>query len=247
MGPESIETFPERDTEEKSFSLLYFIREWSEIFVVIGVFAGTAIYVTQFTPDPISQSGRTYTFGFFGSLIIVVLMFCLLFLELSKEFGGVAKLFSSTLEPENWDLAVFFVGMGLLLFSVLSVMASRGTAIFWFTRMFSLVLGFWLLSWVSNRLEGILEVTVGSSPLLRQLARPVGYYLLFRGSEVVSKRYRKTPEWSSSKFGLLEQGNFFLAAIGEIAWATMVIFGIVAFGTGIIAFSAIVEWIHGDS
>lgn len=247
MGPESIEAVPNRETEADSFSLLEFVREWSEVFVVIGVFAGTAIYVTQFTPGPISEAPRVYRFGFFGSLIVVVLMFWLVVLQLAEEFGGLFELVASVPEPENWELAVFFLGMGFLLYSVLSVMASRGTAVLWFTRIFSLILGFWLFSWSFESLEGFLENKVNSSELQKILIRPIAYYVLFRAAENASDQYRKPSEWNSDLQHLVDAGTLPELVFGEMTWAARIIFGIITFFTAIVAIGAVLDWLQGDS
>ena len=111
-------TDTEIDTTD-AFDLATFIKQFSELFVFMGVFGALAIYISQSTTSsPGTEAELMIKTGFVAAFALSMLMYVLIYMKLIEEFGGWNELYRAHFRLQNIPLAAFSLFSGLFVLSV---------------------------------------------------------------------------------------------------------------------------------
>jgi MFS family permease len=90
------------------FDLAEFIDEYSSLFVTMGVFGALALYISQTSPEELTQSSVMIKMGFVASFLIAILIFALIYRQMLNEFDSKHQLIRAHVRVwENPALAAF--------------------------------------------------------------------------------------------------------------------------------------------
>ncbi|TVT87308.1 hypothetical protein [Haloferax volcanii] len=114
---------------QDSFDLTKFIKRESQLFVVMGVFAAIAIYISQ---TPSFENSTVFNFGpigFVSSLILTIHIFILILLKLRSEFEEFSKLRGPRRMRDDPGVVVFLLCFLLLLVSLVGIVIQQQSVI----------------------------------------------------------------------------------------------------------------------
>lgn len=151
--PSASEDNPE---ELAQFDLAEFVNEWSNLFVVMGVFAATAIYISQVTKGDIQDAQMTARLGFVASLILAALLFVLVYMKLKDEFGSLHRMYRAHFRLRNTPLLIFSLCSFTLSISLMSIVVSRQPVVLLLIMLAIVVLILGLASRFLEKLSNIL-------------------------------------------------------------------------------------------
>lgn len=144
------------DSDSDAFDLADFIDENGSLFVTMGVFGALALYISQTSPEELTESAAMIKIGFAASFLIAMLIFALIYREMRNEFGSWHQLIRAhTRIWENPALAAFTFFAVLLGLSVSFILARHQPILLMmgFVAVAGLgyVLGINMLYWVGKR------------------------------------------------------------------------------------------------
>ncbi|WP_254763100.1 hypothetical protein [Natrinema marinum] len=100
------------------FDLSEFIKDTSELFLVLGVFAATAVYTHDLQGSDVGLTEKYLGYGHGGSLLIVALLTYLIYKEMTQRLGGKFELMRAHLRVKNIELILFSLSYYLLFWSI---------------------------------------------------------------------------------------------------------------------------------
>ncbi|PGF13818.1 hypothetical protein CP556_22175 [Natrinema sp. CBA1119] len=100
------------------FDLSEFIKDTSELFLVLGVFAATAVYTHDLQGSDAGLTEKYLGYGHGGSLLIVALLTFLIYKEMTQRLGGKFELMRAHLRVKNVELILFSLSYYLLFWSI---------------------------------------------------------------------------------------------------------------------------------
>lgn len=120
------------DLDPLAVDLVGFIKEYSTLLVVMGVFAAIAVYISQSAPElgTSTDSQLMYATGFVSALGMTLLFLLLMYNELAGEVGSWSKLHLAHYRLNNLPLALFTLFNGMLALSILYLITQFEPAIF---------------------------------------------------------------------------------------------------------------------
>lgn len=120
------------DSNIESFDLADFIEEKSELFVVMGVFAALAIYITQSTDSlgTSTDSQLMTTIGFASAFALSILILALIYKKLIEEFDHWHDAFRAHFRVRNAPLALFSLFTFVLVISISHILTRHEPVIF---------------------------------------------------------------------------------------------------------------------
>jgi hypothetical protein len=110
--------------------LAEFIEENSDLFVVMGVFAASSVYILQLTSNSLSTATTAIQLGFTGSIMILLLMVYLIYRQMAREVGSWDELYKVHIHFRNIPVVVFSGGFLLLSSVLLSRVLAQGKAVY---------------------------------------------------------------------------------------------------------------------
>jgi hypothetical protein len=120
----------EEVTNSKEFDLAGFIRDWSALFLVMGVFAALAIYILQTTGNSASEASIIIKTGVVASFVLSLLMMFLIYSKMKDRLGSWNELYLAHKQLQNIDLIIFTVFTTLLIFSIARILTLHESVIF---------------------------------------------------------------------------------------------------------------------
>lgn len=126
------ETDNHKKQDLDAFDLADFIKRKSELFVVMGVFAALAIYITQ-SADGLgttTDSALMTTIGFASAFTLSILMLVLIYKKLIEEFDDWHAAFRAHFRLRNTPLALFSLFAFVLVISISHILTRHEPVIF---------------------------------------------------------------------------------------------------------------------
>ncbi|SFR37220.1 hypothetical protein SAMN04487947_0577 [Halogeometricum rufum] len=139
----------QQEEEIEYFSLAEFIDSTSSLFVVLGVFAATAIYITNISRVPIAESIWAIKYGFVGALLGVVVLSVEIIRVLLRDLGGLPSFATSIQSWKNADLVILCVSLLLVASTFVWTILQRNEIVYSFIITGGTVLAsLWFFIWL---------------------------------------------------------------------------------------------------
>ncbi|USZ68978.1 hypothetical protein NGM10_04380 [Halorussus salilacus] len=110
----------EYNSPSTDFDLAQFISDWSDLFVVMGVFAALAVYISDISSEGITNAPEVIQGGFVGSLVLTSLIGLLIFKKIYGKFDSFDEFVRGIFHLKNIELIIFFLAFSLILQSLFS-------------------------------------------------------------------------------------------------------------------------------
>ncbi|WP_049971201.1 hypothetical protein [Haladaptatus cibarius] len=121
----------ETKREADKFTFDSFLKNNSEYFVVMGVFAALAIYIRQMSGfNSIREAGTATQFSFFTSFLMGLLVIALFYKQMSRKLGSLGELAKAHRLSSNIDLTLFTSLLTLTLVGLWEIIIPSGGILF---------------------------------------------------------------------------------------------------------------------
>jgi hypothetical protein len=132
------------DSDQRAVDLAVFINNHSALFVIMGVFAALAVYITQAAPSlgSSNDSELMATVGFVSALGMAILFLGLAYNELAAETGSWHNLYRAHFRLDNLPLALFTLFNLMLILSIGYLITRYEPAVFIIVLIATLFVGY---------------------------------------------------------------------------------------------------------